>query len=303
MQPRTIGGIEVSPLGLGTSRMASLGAHRSRSDASRLLDAAADLGVTLIDTADTYGSTACERWLGEAMKGRSHRFVIVTKSGLATADLPGPFRPLNQPTKKVMQRTGRGRFLEPGHIQRSIEASLKRLHRERIEIYLLHSPPPGVEQRHELFGVLQEAHIAGKIGIYGVSSPDPGVIKAVAEVQRCEVAETGVNPLATHAIRAALKPVESAGGSVELIANHVLITSALLSGSAPKHSPSAMTDLVRKLDSLSAERGVSRAHLLLRHAGAIPQVRVVLTGTNNPAHLAANVAALAEPPRPEDLIA
>jgi aryl-alcohol dehydrogenase-like predicted oxidoreductase len=302
MLTRTIGGIEVSPLGLGTSRMASLGAHRSRSDASRLLDAAADLGVTFIDTADTYGSTACERWLGEAMKGRSHRFVIVTKSGLATADLPGPFWPLNQPAKKVMQRTGRGHFLEPGHIRRSIEASLRRLRRERIEIYLLHSPPHGIEQRHELFGVLREAHIAGKIGIYGVSSSDPGVIKAVAEVQRCGVAETGVNPLATDAIRATLKPAEGTG-TVELIANHVLIATTLLSGPVSKRSPSAMADLARKLDSLSAERGVSRVHLLLRHAGAVPQVRVVLTGTNNPAHLAENVAALAEPPRPEDLIA
>jgi Aldo/keto reductase family len=73
VETSTIAGIDVSQLGLGTSRMASLGSGRSRRDAARLLDTAADLGITFIDTADTYGSTASERWLGEVMQGRQNR--------------------------------------------------------------------------------------------------------------------------------------------------------------------------------------------------------------------------------------
>jgi aryl-alcohol dehydrogenase-like predicted oxidoreductase len=63
-----------------------------------------------------------------------------------------------------------------------------------------------------------------------------------------------------------------------------------------------IADLQRRLDSLSAERGLSKAHLLLRHAAAVPHVRVVLTGTGNPVHLIHNAAALAIPPKPEDLL-
>ena len=52
MEQRSIGGFKVSVLGLGTGRLASLGAGGSLSDAARLLDAAADLGISFIDTAD-----------------------------------------------------------------------------------------------------------------------------------------------------------------------------------------------------------------------------------------------------------
>ena len=99
MEQRSIGGFKVSVLGLGTGRLASLGAGGSLSHAARLLDAAADLGISFIDTADTYGSTQAERWLGELMHKRV-RFVVAAKCGLATVDLPRPLRPLNQPAKK-----------------------------------------------------------------------------------------------------------------------------------------------------------------------------------------------------------
>ncbi len=301
VETSTIAGIDVSQLGLGTSRMASLGSGRSRRDAARLLDTAADLGITFIDTADTYGSTASERWLGEVMQGRQNRFVVATKSGLAMADLPAPLRSLNQPVKKILQRVGREHHLAAGHVRRSIDASLRRLRRERIEIYFLHSPPAGIGQRDDVFGVLSEAHAAGKIGVFGVSSPDLGVISEVARVRCCKVAQTAVNPLSTDALRSLLKSADKAG-AVEFIANRVLIGAVLFSD-APKGSPSAIADLQRRLDSLSAERGVSKAHLLLRHAAAVPQVRVVLTGTGNPAHLIQNAAALATAPKPEDLLA
>lgn len=302
METSSIAGIDVSQLGLGTSRMASLGSGRSRRDAARLLDTAADLGITFIDTADTYGSTASERWLGEVMLGRQNRFVVATKSGLATADLPAPIRSLNQPVKKVLQRVGQEHHLDAGHVRRSIDASLRRLRRERIEIYFLHSPPPGIGQRDDVFGVLTKARAAGKIGVFGVSSPDLGVISEVARVRGCNVAQTAVNPLSTDALHSLLNSADMAG-VVEFIANRVFIGADLLSDAVPKGSLPAMADLQRRLDSLSAERGVSKAHLLLRHAAAVPQVRVVLTGTGNPAHLIQNAAALAAAPKPEDLLA
>lgn len=296
MDQRSIGGFKVSVLGLGTGRLASLGAGGSPRDAARLLDAAADLGVSFLDTADTYGSTQCERWLGELAHKRGHEFVVATKCGLPTADLPGPLRALNQPAKKVMQRFGPEHYLQPAHVRRSIDASLARLRRERIEIYFVHEPPAGVEHRDDLFAALDEARAAGKIGIYGVCSGSAEVVRAAVEAGRCEVVETAADPLASAALAAALGP-----WAVEVVANHVM-AGALRSPAAPRSETSAAL-LERKLSVLTAERGVSRSHLLLRHAAAVPHVRVVLTGTSDPAHLAQNVAALEQPVTTEDLLA
>lgn len=297
MESTTVGGFSVSPLGLGTSRMASMGSGRSRKDASYLLDAALDLGINLIDTADTYGSTACERWLGDLMRTRALRFVISTKSGLTTADLPGPLRALNQPVKKVMQRAGHIHYLQPSHVKRSIDASLKRLRRDRIELYFLHSPPSGLESSDELFGVLDEAQRAGKIGAYGISSPDIDVIVAVTAARNCRVAQTAVNPLTMSETGTVLGQ-----HSVELIANHVL-PPTLMNADAAQSSQPGVAELSRRLRELSNDSGLSYAQLLLRHAAAAPHVRVVLTGTSKLQHLAENAAALAQPLSTADLIA
>jgi aryl-alcohol dehydrogenase-like predicted oxidoreductase len=302
LEQRSIAGFKVSVLGLGTSRLASLGAGGSLRDAARLLDAAADLGVSFVDTADTYGSTQCERWLGELMHKRSHQFVVATKCGLPTVDLPRPFRALNQPAKKLIQRTGPRHYLQPSHVRRSIDASLNRLRRERIEIYLVHEPPAGVERMDDLFSVLDAARADGKIGVYGVCSGNTEVISAVVAANRCDVVETAASPPVTSRLQASLGPARDPG-SVDVVANHVLAGGMRSPVAVQGTTSQAATLLDGKLDQLTAERGVSRAHLLIRHAAAVHNVRVVLTGTSNPAHLAQNVAALELRVTSEDLLA
>jgi aryl-alcohol dehydrogenase-like predicted oxidoreductase len=294
-----IEGIRVSPIGLGTSRLASLGAGHSVRQVARLLDAALDLGVTFIDTADTYGSTACERWLGEVMHRRSHRFVISSKCGLPTADLPGPLRLLNQPAKKILQRVGQDHYLDPGYVRRSIDASLRRLRRERIELYFLHAPPLGAEHMEGLFDVLDEARTRGKIGAFGVSSSDLHVIDAVTRVRKCRIAQTAVNRLTTEALGTFLTSTRGAE-DLELVANGVFMD-------APPHNmemagPTLNPDSLPEHSSRNAEHGFTRAQLLIRHAAALDQVKVVLVGTSDPAHLAEDVAALATPATSEDLL-
>jgi aryl-alcohol dehydrogenase-like predicted oxidoreductase len=301
LEQRTIGGFKVSVLGLGTSRLASLGAGRSLPDVRRLLDAAADLGVTFIDTADTYGSTQCERWLGEALRGHGERFVVATKCGLPTVDLPRPFRALNQPAKKIIQRFGPQHYLDPAHIRRSIDSSLGRLHRERLELYFIHQPPVGVENMDDVFEALDQARSAGKIGAYGVCSQDPDIIRATVSVGRCEVVQTGVDPLGTPRLTATLASAPTRA-RVEVVANNVLTGLRRPPVVGAAEGTRAAADLGENLEALSTERGVSKAHLLVRHAAAVTNVRVVLTGTSNPVHLAENVAALNLPVTQEDLL-
>lgn len=92
MEFRRLGrsGINVSPLGLGTARIAGLGwredlvpQHTSSAirDAVRQIQAAVDLDVTFFDTADNYGQGLSERILGEALQGRRDSIVVATKFG------------------------------------------------------------------------------------------------------------------------------------------------------------------------------------------------------------------------------
>jgi aryl-alcohol dehydrogenase-like predicted oxidoreductase len=301
MKQTTLGDFKVSMLGLGTSRLASLGAHGSIRSAARLLDTAADLGVSFIDTADTYGSTKCERWLGKLLQTRSDRFVLSTKCGLPAVDLPRPLRGLNQPAKKFVQRFGQQHCIAPAYVNQAIEASLKRLRRERIEIYFIHEPPAGVETREELFATLEQAMRAGKIGSYGICSSNPSIIRASLAENRCRIVQTAADPLVTGTLTEAIR-CGAPGRNIEIVANNVLARYIGDAATAMADTSFEATLLARKIEARCAERGVSRTHLLLRHAAALANVRVVLTGTGSTAHLSENAAALDEPLTAEDVL-
>ena len=138
MELRRLGrsGIPVSPLGLGTARIAGLGwndelapqaSAQAKRDASgqgaavRQIQAAVDLGVTLFDTADNYGQGLSERILGEALRGRREGIVVVTKFG------EDPIPDQEDPWA-----------LDADSVERKCEASLRRLGFECIDLYLLH---------------------------------------------------------------------------------------------------------------------------------------------------------------------
>ena len=302
MEPTSIAGLKISPIGLGTGRLASLGAGHSFREVARLLDSAFDLGITFIDTADTYGSTASERWLGKAMHRRPDRFVVATKCGLPTAHLRGPLSPLNQPAKKILQRTGRrGHYLEAGYVRRSIDGSLRRLSRERIEFFFLHEPPLGVERMDALFEVLEEAKANGKIAAYGVCSPDLRVIDAVTRVRKCTIAQTAVDPQRTPALTTFLDSAHRLK-DLELIAHGAIRGGRLLdlkAGGQARGTGSQLPEHHERGPAL----GFNKAQRLVRHAAAVKQVRAVLIGTANPAHLAESVAALATPTTYRDILA
>ncbi|GAA3924545.1 aldo/keto reductase [Microbacterium invictum] len=216
MERRTIAGFEAAILGLGTSRLASMGAGRSRADAQRLFNVARDCGINFLDTADTYGSTAAERWTGELTAQDTHRWIVTTKTGLPTVDLPGPFRVVNQPAKKLKQALRNEYVLDPKRLRRRIERSLNRLRRERIEIFLLHLPPSTIVNEKETWEALQSAQKSGLIAEFGVSSDDLNLIRGVHGAWGSTCVETAVNP------SSAAGKTPGALVDFEVIANHVM---------------------------------------------------------------------------------
>jgi aryl-alcohol dehydrogenase-like predicted oxidoreductase len=154
----TIGGdLRVHRMGFGAMRVTGegiWGEPEDREGALRLLRRAVELGVNLIDTADSYGPEVSENLIAEALYPYPPGLVIATKGGLLR---PGP-----------------GRWVphgDPAHLRRACEGSLCRLRVERIDLYQLHAPDPAVPLERSL-EELARLRDEGKIRHVGVSNFD-----------------------------------------------------------------------------------------------------------------------------------
>ena len=157
--------LKVNRLGFGAMRLTGRGVWGDPPDvptAVRVLQRAVRLGVTFIDTADSYGPEVSENLIARALYPYSPDIVIATKGGLVR---PGP---------EVWNRDAR-----PEHLRRACEASLKRLRRDRLDVYQLHAPDPKVPLEDSI-GELVRLKSEGKIRHIGVSNV------SVQELKRCE---------------------------------------------------------------------------------------------------------------------
>ncbi len=155
----TIGGdLTVYRLGFGTMRLTGPGIWGPPTDKNEtiaVLRRAIELGVNLIDTADSYGPEVSESLIAEALYPYPPQLVIATKGGYLR---PGPDQ---------WKPDGR-----PEHLREALEGSLRRLRLERIDVYQLHVPDPDVPYE-ESVGALADLRAAGKIHHIGVSNVNP----------------------------------------------------------------------------------------------------------------------------------
>jgi aryl-alcohol dehydrogenase-like predicted oxidoreductase len=143
---RRIGSLEVSVVGLGCN---NFGWRIDESGSAAVVHAALDAGITFFDTADMYGGTKSEEYLGRALGHRRDRVVIATKFGWEIdADRKGA---------------------RPDYVRRAVEDSLRRLNTDRIDLYQLHKPDPTVPISDTL-GVLDEIVRSGKVRQIGCSN-------------------------------------------------------------------------------------------------------------------------------------
>ena len=157
--------LEVNRLGFGAMRITGRGIWGDPPDiatAVRVLQRAVRLGVTFIDTADSYGPEISENLIARALYPYSPDIVIATKGGLV------------RPGADVWNHDAR-----PQHLRTACEASLARLRRDRIDVYQLHAPDPKVPLEDSI-GELVRLKSEGKIRHIGVSNV------SLRELQRCE---------------------------------------------------------------------------------------------------------------------
>ncbi|GAA5199892.1 aldo/keto reductase [Rugosimonospora acidiphila] len=161
MRSRTLGqGLVTSAIGLGCMGMTQpRGGGADESESIRTIRRALDLGVTLIDTADTYGPHTNEVIVGKAIAGRRSEVVLATKFGIVK-DAQG-------------RRSVDGR---PEYVRRCCDASLARLGIDHIDLYYQHRIASDVPVE-ETWGAMSELVAAGKVRYLGISEASAATVR------------------------------------------------------------------------------------------------------------------------------
>jgi aryl-alcohol dehydrogenase-like predicted oxidoreductase len=146
MQTRKIGSLEVSVVGLGCN---NFGWRIDAEASAKVIDTAIESGVTFFDTADRYGKGQSEDFLGRALGKRRDQIILATKFGME------------------MEKGQQG--ASPKYVREAVDASLRRLRTDRIDLYQLHQPDPKTPIADTL-GALDDLVRAGKVRQIGCSN-------------------------------------------------------------------------------------------------------------------------------------
>jgi len=161
MRKRTLGqNLTVSALGLGCMGMSEFYGAGDDAESVSTIHRALDLGVTFLDTADMYGPFVNEELVGRAIAGRRDEVVVATKFGIQRG--PGGER---------IGLNGR-----PEYVRQSVEASLRRLGVDHIDLYYQHRVDPTVPVE-ETWGALAELVAAGKVRHLGISEASAATLR------------------------------------------------------------------------------------------------------------------------------
>lgn len=254
------GDLPVARLGFGAMRVTGEGVWGppdDREEALRVLRRAVELGVTLIDTADSYGPNVSEELIAAALHPYPDELVIATKGGLVR---PGP---------DDWEPNGR-----PEHLRRACEGSLRRLKTDRIDLYQLHRPDPDVPLEESL-GALVDLQTEGKIRLIGVSNVDVDELRRARGVTSIASVQNRFN-LEHRDAEDVLEACEAEG--IAFLPWYPLAAGPLAENGGPA------SRIAERHDATPAQ--VALAWLLARSPVVLP-----IPGTSSVEHLEENVAA------------
>lgn len=290
-------GIQVSVVGLGCNQF---GGRLDLEGTRAVIDSAISHGITFLDTADRYGNTKSEEFIGEVLKGRRDEVVLATKFGMDLGDgWEGP----------------RG---APEYIRHAVENSLRRLQTDVIDVYWYHRPD-GVTPISETLAALDELVKAGTVRAIGASNFSAELIREADQAARehgltrftaiqneysllHRQPESDVLPLCEELELAFIPYYPLASG---LLTGKYRRDQAAPEGARLSKRDEIATDeqwqLVEALIGYAEERGVPLIDVAIGALLTQPAVASVITGATRPEQLESNASAAKWKPSAEDL--
>lgn len=167
MQMRKLGsrGPMVSAIGLGAMSFGGIFGPTTETESLACLDAMVEAGINFIDTANIYGMGVSETVIGKWLASRRPDVVIATKASI-----------VNGPPRRIDNSAG--------HLRTELEASLKRLGVERVDLFYIHRREH-TRPLAEVIGTLRDLETEGKIGGYGLSEVAPETLRAAQAIHPC----------------------------------------------------------------------------------------------------------------------
>jgi myo-inositol catabolism protein IolS len=305
-------GLQVSEIGFGAWQIggpSTLGGNQigwgevDDNVSKKVLNTAFEMGINFFDTADIYGSGHSETLIGEVFKGKRDKIIISSKGGNRENEKGEWFKDMS-----------------PEWTVRAVEASLKRLQTDYIDVYQLHSPPPGYEYTDDMVDAFEKLREQGKIRFYGVSLPQFGRdirpsdqgMEILDTGRTCEFFQLIYNILQREAEEYLLPRCQRE--QVAVIAR-IPLASGFLSGKFTKATRFAENDVrhtlapekiaalvekVDKLDFLTKDTNKTLAQAALQFCLVHPAVSTVIPGARNPEQVRQNAEACEKAPLTEE---
>ena len=284
---------DIFPVGLGSWGIGGPPFWIDRDEATSIATVrkAIDLGINLIDTAPVYGFGRSEEVIGKAIDGVRDKVLIATKCGL-----------------RWKEDSVRGIYndLEPASIYEELEASLKRLNTDRIDLYQIHWPDPKISIQEPMVA-LAMLKMQGKILNIGVSNFSKEQLEEANQITEVSSIQPKYN-LLERDIEGAILPY-CRQNSIKVLAYSPL-ASGLLTGKYTdksqldgwrtngkfgifqKHTIGPAFEKVRQLKEFTDSKGISLTNLAIRWVADQPGVTCALVGANTPEQVEENIKAV-----------
>lgn len=303
----------VSEMGIGGSHFGSMINQQSPQEIIKTLSQSLDSGINFYDIADIYGQGESEKLVGKTFKNKRDQVIYASKAGFCLSNTGSfiakvkPFlkpiirlvKPIKQPLLQARSSQLKQDF-SAGYLVSAVEASLKRLQTDYLDIFQLHEPPMTVIKDGEVFETMEKLKSQGKIRYYGIACRNVEDALVCLNYPGCSSLQIEVNLLNQTAIDKVFPLLEK--DTVGIIARQAFASGKLFKLlQNPEAFPEVTEDIkvqhtIQQLQELVKQTGKEAiAQIAIQFVLQFAPVSVVVVGTRSRQHLANNLAAFSSP--------